>query len=101
MALNFYFKVLYLLAACQKYEMASVQSSIRILVKCGEFPVPKGTEAFAAYAIASAKMLIPEMENAARLTLDFPMTFENLGEGLRLFEGSALHDLASFRKSCS
>jgi hypothetical protein len=78
--------------------MAAVQSSIRILVKCGEFPAPKGAEAFAAYAIASAKGLIPEMENAARLTLSHPMTFENLGDGLRLFEGSALRDLASSRK---
>jgi hypothetical protein len=91
------YKVLYLLAACQKYEMASVQSSIRILVKCGEFPAPKGAEAFTAYAIASAKRLIPEMENAARLTLTYSMTFEILGEGLRFFEGSALRDLASFR----
>jgi hypothetical protein len=101
MILNSYFKVLYLLAACQKYEMASVQSSIRLQVKWGEFPAPKGTEAFAAYAIASAKRLIPEMENAARLTLNYPMTFEYLGEGLQLFEGSALHDLASFHKSSS
>jgi hypothetical protein len=30
--------------------------------------------------------------------LDHPMTFEILGEGLRLFEGWALQDLASFRK---
>jgi hypothetical protein len=98
MVINPYCKVLYLLAACQKYEMASVQSSIRILVRCGEFPGPKGAEAFAAYAIASAKGLIPEMENAARLTMDHPMTFEVLGEGLRYFEGSALCDLAIFRK---
>jgi hypothetical protein len=90
-------KVLYLLAACQKYEMASVQSSIRTEVKRGEFPAPKGAEAFAAYAIARAKGLIPEMESAARQTLECPMTFEVLGEGLQLFEGSALHDLASFR----
>jgi hypothetical protein len=92
--------VLYLLAACQKYEMASVQSSIRAKVKCGEFPAPKGAEAFPAYAIASAKDLIPEMENAARQTLDHPMTFEFLGEELRLFGGWALRDLASFRKRC-
>jgi hypothetical protein len=98
MMLNSYFKVLYLLAACQKYDMASVQSSIRLQVKWEEFPAPKGTEAFAAYAIASAKRLIPEMENAARQTLDHPMTFDLLGEGLRLFEGSALRELASFRK---
>src|SRR5258708_36157036 len=80
-------KVLYLLAACQKYEMASVQSSIRAEVSRGEFPAPSGAEAFYAYAIASTKGLIPEMEYIARLTLDYPMTFETIGEGLRLFEG--------------
>jgi hypothetical protein len=95
-----YYKVLYLLAACLKYEMTSVQSSIRAEVERGKFPVPKGTEAFSAYAIASAKGLIPEMEKAARMTLDYPMTFEILGEGLRLFEGSTLFDLARFRRRC-
>jgi hypothetical protein len=93
-------KVLHLLAACQKYEMDSIQSLIRIKVKSQEFPAPKGTEAFAAYAIASGKVLIPEMENAARQTLCLPMTFEVLGEGLRLFEGWALRDLAKFRRLC-
>jgi hypothetical protein len=92
--------VLYLLAACQKYDMASVQSLIRAEVSRGEFPSSTGVEAFAAYAIASSKRLIPEMENAARLTLDLPMTFEILGERLRLFEGWALRDLADFRKRC-
>jgi hypothetical protein len=91
---------LYLLAACQKYDMASVQLSIRAEVQRGEFPAPKGAEAFAGYAIASAKYLIPEMENAARLTLVHPMTLENLGEELGLFEGWALHDLVKFRRRC-
>jgi hypothetical protein len=80
--------------------MTSVQSSIRAEAKRGDFPAPKGTEAFAAYAIASAKDLIPEMEDAARLTLDHPMTFEVLGEGLRLFAGWALRDLVNYRKRC-
>ena len=83
--------------------MTSVQSSIRAKVKLGEFPAPKGAEAFPAYAIAGSKGLIPEMENAARQTLDLPMTFENLGEGLRLFDGRALGYLAAladFRKRC-
>ena len=92
-------KVLDLLATCQKYEMVSVQLSIRAKVKLGEFPVPTGVEAFSAYAIASSKGLIPEMEDAARQTLDYPVTFEILGEGLRLFEGSALRDLVDFHKS--
>jgi len=97
---NSYEKVLYLLAACQKYDMDQVQSIIRAEVDRGGPPSPVGTEAFRAYAIASGKRLIPEMEYAARLTLDHPMTFETLGEGLRLFEGSALQDLARFRKRC-
>jgi hypothetical protein len=80
--------------------MTSVQSSIRAEVSLGVFPTPKGAEAFSAYAIASSKGLVPEMENAARQTLDHPMTFEILGEGLRLFEGWALRDLAHFRKCC-
>src|SRR6266705_146503 len=80
--------------------MASVQSFIRAGVNRGEFPSPTGAEAFAAYAIASGKKLIPEMEYAARLTLDLPMTFEILGEELRLFEGWALRGLANFRKRC-
>ena len=95
---NSCYKVLYLLAACQKYEMTAVQSSIRDKVSQGKFPAPKGAEAFSAYVIASGRGLVPEMESAARQTLDHPMTFEILGEGLRLSEGWALRDLANFRK---
>ena len=80
--------------------MASVQSFIRTEVSRGASPAPKGAEAFTAYAIASTKELILEMENAARLTLDHAMTFETLGEGLRLFEGWALRDLVNFRRRC-
>jgi hypothetical protein len=97
---NSYEKVYHLLAACQKYDMVSMQSSIRVEVNRGEFPAPKGAEAFPAYAIASGRGLIPEMAFAARKTLDYPLTFEVLGEGLRLFEGWALRDLVNFRKRC-
>ena len=97
---NPHYKVLNLLAACQKYDMVLVQSLIRAEVSRGEFPSPKGAEAFSAYVIASNKGLIPEMENAARQTLEHPMTFEIFGEGLRSIEGWALRDLANFRKHC-
>jgi len=80
--------------------MASVQSYIRAEVSRGAFPTPKGAEAFSAYAIASGKGLVPEKENTAYQTLDYPMTFETLGEGLRLFEGWALRELVSFRRRC-
>jgi hypothetical protein len=93
-----YEKLLNLLAACQKYDMVQIQSSIRTEVSRGCFPAPVGTEAFRVYAIARGKGLIPETENAACQTLDHPMTFETLGEGLRLFDGCALRDLARFRQ---
>jgi len=95
-----YDKVLYLLAACQKYDMVQVQSYIRTEVDRESFPGPVGTEVFRAYAIACGKGLIPEMEKAARLTLEHPMTFETLGDSLRFFDGSALRDLARFRMRC-
>jgi hypothetical protein len=80
--------------------MASVQSYIRAEVSHGAFPTPNGAETFSAYAIASGKGLVPEIENAAYQTLNYPMTLETLGEGLRLFEGWALRKLASFRRRC-
>jgi BTB/POZ domain len=106
-----YDKVLYLLAACQKYDMGEVQSYIRAEVtskrdRCDPWEFPQLFDShnthsiFRTYAIASDKRLIPEMEDAARLTLDHPMTFMTLGEGLRFFQGSALRDLARFRKRC-
>ncbi|KAI9445820.1 hypothetical protein BJY52DRAFT_1228661 [Lactarius psammicola] len=94
-----YEKVFALLAACQKYDMESVQSNIRDEIKLGRFPAPVEAEGFSAYAIATRMGLIPEMENPARLTLRYPMTFETLGEGLRSFKGRALCDLIRYRKS--
>ncbi|KAH9167976.1 hypothetical protein EDB89DRAFT_2232046 [Lactarius sanguifluus] len=87
-----------LLAACQKYDMISIQSYIRAEIK--RWPPPFGAEAFRTYAIASSMGLIPEIENAARLTLGYPMTFESLGDGLRSFKGSALCDLVRYRRRC-
>ena len=92
-----YDRVLALLATAQKYEMDAVQSSIRTEVASRS---PLKMEAFRAYAIASSSRLTPEMNMAARLTLDQPMTFEHLGDELRLFKGPALRELASFREKC-
>ena len=92
-----YQKVFALLAACQKYEMESVQSNIRFAIKHGKFPAPVKAEGFSAYAIASGMGLVPEAEGAARLTLGQPMTFESLGEELRLFKGQAVCDLIRYR----
>jgi hypothetical protein len=93
-----YQKVFVLLAVCQKYEMESVQFSIRAAVKFGAFPAPTAAEGFGAYAIASRIGLVPEMEDAARLISGQRITFETLGEGLRSFKGRALYDLIRSRK---
>ena len=92
-----YEKVFAFLAACQKYEMVSIQSYIRAEIERGTFPAPVEAEAFGAYAKASSLGLIPEMENAAKLTLGQPMTFESLGEVLRQFTGPALRELVRYR----
>lgn len=97
---NSYDKVLDLLAASQKYEMAAIQSSIRAEVRCKIYSTLIGNGSFHAYAIASSKRLEPEIESIARLTLDSPMTFESIGDDVGLFDGWALRDLARYRKRC-
>jgi hypothetical protein len=92
-----YSGVLALLAATQKYDMFAAQSSIRALTS-QKLP-PIGAEA-SAYAFASKNNLLLEAKTAARLTLNYPLTFEFLGPALKRFEGCALRDLARFRKSC-
>jgi hypothetical protein len=95
-----YERVLVLLAAAQKYDMSAVQSSIRAEVVRRDLPAPTGAQSFRAFAIAFSNNLMPEMGATARLTLDYPLTFEMLGDELRLFSGPALRELAGFRKTC-
>ena len=88
-----YERVFALLAACQKYEMVSTQSYIRAEIQHGTYPALVAAEAFTAYAIASSMGLVLEADNAARLTIGQPLTFESLGECLRSFKGRALSEL--------
>ena len=92
--------ILTLLAACQKYDMTTVQSSIRAEVSRRGLLSPTDAEIFRLFAIACRKRLIPEMKAAARLTLGHPMTFQCLGDALRSFEGWALFELSRFRRCC-
>jgi len=86
--------ILTLLAAATKYDMDAVQSSIRAGVSRKKL---LSGGAFHVYAVAYSKGLIPETAIAARNTLGYPLTFEALGDSLRLFEGGALCDLTDFR----
>ncbi|KAH8977581.1 hypothetical protein EDB86DRAFT_1109918 [Lactarius hatsudake] len=91
-------KILALLAACQKYDMTTVQSSVRAEVSRRGLLLPTGTESFRLFAVAYRKRLIPEMKALARLTLGYMMMFECLGEALRSFEGWVLFDLYRFHR---
>ena len=95
-----YDKALDLLAAAQKYDMPTIQSTIRSEMKNKAITMPSGASAFRAYAIASSRGLVLETETAARLTLEYPMTFDFIGEQLSEFPGWALRDLARYRKRC-
>ena len=97
---NFYNKPLMVLAASQKYDMDGVQSRIRAEIQGKNLPMPTGAATFHAYVIASIGGWSSERETLARLTLDFPMTFEYLCDELPFFEGWVLRDLISFRKRC-
>jgi hypothetical protein len=97
---NSYDKALTLLATSQKYDMAGAQSRIRAEIQSKIFPALTGPETFRSYAISSSGKLPSEIGKLARLTLDFPMTFEYLCDELPSFEGQALRDLVGFRKRC-
>jgi hypothetical protein len=94
--------ILALLASTDKYDMAAVQSIIRNEVNRRGLLLP--TDAGGVlhmYAVACSKRLIPEMDAAARLSLNYPLTFESAGEALRLFDGWALRGLVDFRLRCA
>jgi hypothetical protein len=95
-----YEKLLASLAASEKYDMANVQPRIRAEIQSRTLPTPTAAAAFRAYAISSRGGLPSAMETSARLTLNFPMTFECICDELPLFEGWALRDLIGFRKRC-
>ena len=97
---NAYDKALMLLAASQKYDMVGVQSHIRAEIQGRVFPPLTQAETFRSYAISSSGGLLSEREESARLTLEFPMTFETICDELPSFQGWALRDLVGFRKRC-
>jgi hypothetical protein len=94
-----YDRVLALLTASQKYDMPPIQCSIRSEIGSRNLTARTGDQAFRAYAISSRNGLSPETATSAHLTLDYPLTFKSIGNELQHFEGWALRDLVSFRKS--
>ena len=94
--------ILALLAANEKYDMGAVRSLIRAKVsRRGLLSPTDSAGVFHMYAVACNKRFVPEMDTAARLSLNYPLTFESIGEALRLFDGWALGGLADFRLRCA
>ena len=56
-----YEKVFALYAACQKYDMVSIEQEVRDKVKLGRFPMLVKAQAFSTYAIVSSMRLSTEM----------------------------------------
>ena len=90
--------ILSLLSAAAKYDMEEAQSLIRAEFSRSRLLSSTPAEVFRVYAFAYRKGLISEVATAARHTLGHSLTFESLGDALRLFDGGALRDLADFRR---
>ncbi|KAI9465922.1 hypothetical protein BJY52DRAFT_1143954 [Lactarius psammicola] len=90
-----------LLSACQKYQMDSIATRIRALIRTRTPPLFTAKNCFRAYGIASRYHLEEEALLSARLTLDRPMTFEVCGEALRFISGADLFRLYGYRNECT
>ncbi|KAI0061892.1 hypothetical protein BV25DRAFT_1826182 [Artomyces pyxidatus] len=89
------------LAASQKYCMDSASALMRSLLSSQDLSFNiDARSAFRVYAIASTHGLAKEALQAARYTLEGPMTFEHYGEDIRLVAGGALYALSRYRSRC-
>jgi len=90
-----------LLSACQKYQMDSTATRIRVLIRARTPPLFTAENSFRAYGIASRYHLGEEALLSARLTLERLMTFEVCGEDLRFISGADLFRLYGYRNECT
>ncbi len=89
-----------LLSACQKYQMDSTATRIRVLTRTCTPPLFTDENCFRAYGIAGRYHLEEEALLSARLTLERPMTFGDCGEDLRFISGADLFRLYGYRNGC-
>ncbi len=90
-----------LLSACQKYQMDSIATRIRALIRACKSPLFTAENSFRAYGIASRYHLEEETLLSARLSLERPMTFEVCGGDLRFISGADLFRLYGYRNECA
>ena len=93
-------KIMELLATAQKYEMNSIMSQIRGAISLQDPPLLRLETAFHVYFLGQQYGLHQEAVQAARVTLRFPMTIEDLGDTLDFpgMTGAFLHELWKYHE---
>ena len=82
-----------LLSVAQKYEMSHILIHIRGSIALQDPPLIRESNALQVYSLAQKYGLRPEVVQAARLTLKFTLTIENLEGKLDTMRGDHLHEL--------
>ena len=88
-----------LLSTAQKYQMDSILSRIRAIIALQIPPLIRRETAFQVYYLARMHRLRQEALQAARTTLIFPFTFEDLEDELEAIHGIYLHELWKYYQS--
>jgi hypothetical protein len=92
--------IMELLAAAQKYQMKSVLSHIRGIIARKDPPFIRSETALNIYFLAQNYELLPEVVEAARVTLRLSMTIQDLGDKLEFpsLTGAYLHELWKYHQ---
>ena len=88
-----------LLSTAQKYQMDSILNRIRAMVALQTPPLIRRETAFQVYYLARMHGLRQEALQAARTTLTFPFTFEDLEDELEAIHGIYLYELWKYYQS--
>jgi hypothetical protein len=92
-------EILELLSVAQKYEMVSVLAHIRNGVASREPPFISPEDAFYAYSLARKHGLLQEAARAAKISLAFTLTIENLEGMSNIPQGDCLHELWRYHQT--
>ena len=91
--------IIILLSAAQTYQMNPILSRIRTMIASLDLPFICPETAFQVYSLARMHGLHQETLQAARMTLTFPFTLDNLGDKLDAIPGIYLHELWKYYQS--
>jgi hypothetical protein len=87
-----------LLSVAQKYEMSYILVHIRGNISLQEPPLVNKNNALYAYSLAKKHGLHRETFRAARITLQFTLTIENLQAKLDIISGDRLYELLKYHQ---